>query len=798
MPLTRRQALASALTATVAGLVGGRARAATITPTGSPQTNAQLVLTPQYKAAVQAALASGPDLWGEELLARPEGPTFENIKDLLTPLMYAVQPAAEGPQTPTGVHYLPFGVPDGLSGRGTIALHVADGSQIMTDRWNGKTTEVWVGDGAERFGANIARLDGPRLYRGYLPVLRVGYTDGQGIRYTHESFATHLPGTEQLASYVKITAHAMAPGTDAVLRFRETRTDGALSMVGNSLRSNGSTYLVFSPGATFDGANLDYRLDHGGETTVYLVRVAVAAPTGTVTADAAGHAAARARTARYWDGRLAEGAIVDVPEKLVRDATRNLLIQNLLATWRYSLGNDYEAFYQPESSDTVEALGHFGFTDVYRSALQDLLPRTKGADRRNWEIGTKLSRAADYYHLTKDASLIEENESTYVGYLEDLIAQNANDPNRLLERQQYSSDIKNGVYGLHQIGVAHLGAQNIAEVWRILGRTDLADRYAPFAERLFDSYLDAARRSQVTLSDGALFTPVALLSGTQPWDPLTATTLGGYYNLVAHYGFAARVYAPGGDEARRTLRYLYDHGSRLLGMLRARDSADDNVYEVEQLKFLADNDEADQIVLSFYGKLAHGMTRGTFVAGESHNIGPMLTKWPSCRGKPGCVPPGPSEGWEPDEYYRAMYMPPNTANNSAFLQALRLMLVRAVVDDAGVPHGLNLAYATPRGWLEHGKTVRLARFPTAFGELAFTITSEIEQRRVRAVVDVPSRDPLGSLSLRLRVPRGYRMAEVQVGGLEHRAFDPGQETVDLTGHGGRVTVEVTYRTEAVT
>jgi hypothetical protein len=178
--------------------------------------------------------------------------------------------------------------------------------------------------------------------------------------------------------------------------------------------------------------------------------------------------------------------------------------------------------------------------------------------------------------------------------------------------------------------------------------------------------------------------------------------LAGYFNLTAYYGFAARVYEPRSDEAQRTLRYVLSYGSRLLGLLRARDSADNTVYEVEQLKFLADNDEADQIVLTFYGKLAHGMTRGTFVAGESHNIGPMLTKWPSCREQAGCVPPSVADGWTPDEYYRAMYLPPNTANNTTFLQALRLMLVCTVTDGGDLPRGLGLAYATPRAGSRRG------------------------------------------------------------------------------------------------
>ncbi|HEY2672312.1 MAG TPA: hypothetical protein VGJ07_18325 [Rugosimonospora sp.] len=800
MALTRRQVLVSTLATSAAGLVGGTAGAAyadSSATTGAAATTGTGLpaLTPEYKAAVDAALNSNADLWGNQLLARPEGPTYENIKDLLKPLMYA-GPATGGPLTLTGVHYLPFGMPSGLSGRGSIALHVADGSQIITNRSTYRNTQIFVGDGSERFGATIGRLDGPRLDRGYLPVLDVGYVDAQGVRYTQESFATFLPGTQQLVSYVKITAGGSGSATHATVRFLEyCGANGCgLTVSGNSLVLGDNTYLFFSPGATFDGTHLDYQLDlSAGEATVYLVRVNEAAPAPAVNPGSAGHAAALASVEQYWDGRLAQGAVLDLPEPLAVKAVKNLLIQNLLATWRYSLGNNYEAFYQPESSDTVETLGHFGFTDVYRSALQDLLPLTKGADRRNWEIGTKLFHAADYYHLTKDASLIEENEATYVGYLEDLIAQHAADPNHLLERQQYSSDIKSGVYGLHQIGVAHHGAQNIAEVWRILGRMDLADRYAAFAADLFGYYQAAARSSQVELPDGALFTPVELLDGTQPWDPITGSTLGGYFNLVVHYGFAARVYPPGSDEARRTIQYMLNYGSRLLGLLRSRLSGDCNVYETEQLKYLADNDEADQIVLTFYGKLAHGMTRDTFVAGEAHNIGPISTKFPSCQGLPGCGTP--AQGWAPDEYYRTMYLPPNTANNTAYLQALRAMLVRTASDELDLPRGLNLAYATPRGWLEQGKTIRIANFPTEFGPVGYEITSNIEHHRVHARVDVPSRDPLESLSLRLRAPKGYGIAAVLVNGRDWKAFDPVAETIDLSGLSGHVSVDVNYRTQ---
>src|SRR6185437_1011410 len=153
-------------------------------------------------------------------------------------------------------------------------------------------------------------------------------------------------------------------------------------------------------GATYSDGNLLYNvaLNGNSDNSVYLVRINEAsADAPNVVADAAGYQQALSETTDYWNGRLSQGATFDVPEPLVMNAQRNLLIQNLLMTWRYSIGNAYEAFYQPESSGTVGTLGAYGFTDVYGAALDSLLPLSKGANRRNWEEGEKLLHAADYY-----------------------------------------------------------------------------------------------------------------------------------------------------------------------------------------------------------------------------------------------------------------------------------------------------------------------------------------------------------------------------------------------------------------
>lgn len=182
---------------------------------------------------------------------------------------------------------------------------------------------------------------------------------------------------------------------------------------------------------------------------------------------------------------------------------------------------------------------------------------------------------------------------------------------------------------------------------------------------------------------------------------------------------------------------------------------------VHVARFLADNDEADQFVLSLYGQLVVAMAPGTFVGGEAASIAPI-------RGA----------------YYRTSYLPPNGASNGAFLTKLRLMLVHETRNEVGEPHGLRLAFSTPRAWLGAGKRIEVRRMPTSFGPVSY----ELDARRtsVRATIDVPDRLAPSTLALRLRLPDGLRLAGVRVGGRPHRRFDTGTGTIDLTGARGRV------------
>jgi hypothetical protein len=125
-----------------------------------------------------------------------------------------------------------------------------------------------------------------------------------------------------------------------------------------------------------------------------------------------------------------------------------------------------------------------------------------------------------------------------------------------------------------------------------------------------------------------------------------------------------------------------------------------------------------------------------------------------------------------------MYMPPNTASNSAFLETLRLMLVHETRDKDGSPVGLELAFATPRPWLGDGKTIAVNAAPTSFGALTYELHRD--GNRVTGTVDVPSRRPPHTLRLRLRLPHGVKLRAVRVDG-RRRPLDRRTGTIDLSG-----------------
>src|SRR5205814_6953195 len=132
------------------------------------------------------------------------------------------------------------------------------------------------------------------------------------------------------------------------------------------------------------------------------------------------------------------------------------------------------------------------------------------------------------------------------------------------------------------------------------------------------------------------------------------------------------------------------------------------LYGLRYVQTILRRGDRDHALVGFYGQLAHGMTRDTFVGGEG------------------------SRFLHGDKHGRSFYLPPNSASNAMFLTTLRYLLVQDWdLDDDGKPETLRLCDAIPPRWLADGQKLAVEKAPSAFGEVSFSIESRLGGGEVR-------------------------------------------------------------------
>jgi len=112
--------------------------------------------------------------------------------------------------------------------------------------------------------------------------------------------------------------------------------------------------------------------------------------------------------------------------------------------------------------------------------------------------------------------------------------------------------------------------------------------------------------------------------------------------------------------------------------------------------------------------------------------------------------------------------PPST--DGAWFELYRNMLIHELDDDT-----LLLLQATPRKWLEDGKTIEVERAPTHYGSLTMKIESQAASNKLLAQIDMPDRKQPHILIVRLRHPRRQTIKSVTVNGRDWTDFDVKKE-----------------------
>jgi hypothetical protein len=606
--------------------------------------------------------------------------------------------------------------------------------------------------------------------------VETSYADAAGVRYRQESFvgrAYGAYGARSVISFVRLVVDARSASRGATVRLVPSRR--LAHTASDRLALGSQTRLIVSDEPNFVDGVVRYHVPAGELQTIYADWLNAPSDARYVHATAAAYDTARSTVAGFWQSRLDAGATFNVPEPAVQNAERGVLTQLIAYGWRYSIGNPYEELSYAESLDAAEVAAEYGYASVAKSIIELSLQRMRLRPQRfTASRGAHiLSTAATYYRLTRDRAFLRTETPALDGLVKRIAArQRRSGPARgRLVPEPLSTDLEghdvDSVPG--QIEAVE-GLLAIGRVWRTTGYPAHAARAGSLARSIDRALRPAVTRASARLRDGSLFVPDQLSTRQPPFDRLTSTRDGSYWNLVMPYAFASGWFPAHSRAARGILRYLLGHGARLLGVPRtyARTVYGDapgaglaQVYGLSTSRYLADNDQPDQLVLSLYGMLAAGMTADTYISGEAVSLLPVN---------------GARD--------RTMFMPPNTGANASYLETLRELLVHERRSPLGAPAGLDLAFSTPRAWLADGQQIEVHSAPTSFGDVSYSLT------RTGATIEGRLGLPAGAhCRLRLRLPAGEQLSRVLVGSTSVPVDRAG--TIDLGSRRGAVLVNAT-------
>lgn len=729
----------------------------------SPASAARRVPTWKEAAAARA------DVWAESAIRAPGGPSYSFFRSVMPPLRYVDAP------------FLYYPIALSAPGAPVKARLVSNGSVINAranqPNWineEGIPATIRVGYHREVFGTDPGRLEGPHYVDGYLPIVRLSYRTPEG-RFSEEVFAATSP---QLADAGVVLMKLTYQGSGEQKIEVQLQHDKAFIPSGDALT------LEDGRAVAWHDKSWDYN-KYRNALTVWIKPGASAflafateplIASAVPALDAAAYTGLRQGSLKLWKSLVDAGMTVSVPESVVNNAWRALIIGSYVclngAEIRYSAGNQYAKLYESEGGDAAKSFIDWGRMDDAKRMTPPLLDFT----RKNMEFhqaALKLSLLARLYWLTHDADFIRQMRPRWEK--EVTLILNGRAENGLLPREKYCGDIDTMVYSLNSNSNCWRALRDFSVVVKESGDAELATKMSREAAKFRAVILDAVEKS-VDYSVSPPFVPIALSGEEKPYDPITGSFMGGYWNLMIQYVLGSGVFPYNSKYADFIIDYDRQRGGLCMNLLRTRgntrtfwigQSKINDLYTLRHNLVLFQRDDVDRALVAFYGKLAQGMTPDTFISGEAADTTPL------------------------DARGRLFYLPPNSAGNAHFLELLRNLLVQDWdMDDDGRPETLRLLYATPRRWLEDGKQIQVQRAPTPFGPVSITASSQLSKGRVIAGVTMPERPPRRAL-MRLRLPDGWRITSVTVNGKPVKTLK--HASLDLTGLSGRLKIIASVR-----
>ncbi len=705
--------------------------------------------------------------------------------------------------------------PDGeivvTSGKGWFKLPPSDRDTKRQD-WPGRILKIGFGLPAE--GRPVQR----ELLEGYLPLLRAWWQVGP-VYYEERSILDKLDGD--------LSEVRLDDPTVLLVRLRLVNTsaarNGTASLYFTSAPEGGSDKLVMTgdraEAVAADARRLRFLVRLGGRGKLVeegdgmrwtldlkpgeAHQIDVAIPSITLTSDdeiqpllQRDFDAAGRRICDYWREQTARGAAVTTPEPWLNDFYKSHLRHLLVNCYKEvdsdrlhaHVGTFNYGVYPDESAMMISDLDRRGYHDEARRCLDSFLHyqgtvqmpgnfKTKeglfygsgGHDHGgyNKSHGWVLWNMADHWHVTRDREWMERAAPKLVAAC-DWVSRE-----RRVTMTQRADGTRPLEYGFLPTGSLedvtdywYWMVTNVCTVWGFEALADaLADFGHPEAGRLraeARAFRDDVMRA---VEESRVITPVVRLRDD---------------TCVPKY--PSRLYERG--RSHGWLRETLEGSIHLLitGMIAP---------DAPEARWILDDFEDNLYISDAYGYGIPAFDRFWFSRGGFSMQANLLG--------------GPLPYLYRDEikhYLRAYF----NAFTSAFYPDIRMCNEHSL-PELGYPAGdhfkssdeaqstywlrlmfvnerggdLYLGQAIPRYWLADGQRVAIERAPSRFGPLSFEIASSAAGGRIEAVLTPPSRNPLGTIYVRLRHPQHKPIRDVTLNGEPYPRFDAEKEWIVLPG-----------------
>ncbi len=766
----------------------------------------------EFTPAEAAAMQAGKQ-WEALMMTGPDDPLAKKILAAGEPSFDALASTYPGKildRTILGTYSDPRGpmgdYPDEFTiyWNGAIACNLIKGR--LTDRY-GETgvqplahnTVVLfrVGANGEAFGRVRPRYSSIGYEQGYLPIVTAVY-ELDGVRYRETALADQPKGESGGwdIAYVQFEMTNVAGAArKAVLRPEVILNDNGKTSIegGRVLDANGAVLLAMSD------TRREFALQPSESVSVAMkIPYVPDAKRLMRAATVADFEAAHRRVRDFWEGLLAKGGSIEVPEQRVNNVWRALLLQNFVLAdgprFTYSSGIRYnDSTYPQENGNAAHVFAMYGFKD-YADALQtffvgmSITPEGAGRKYQN-RRAMVLHHLLETYRLTGKTDLFDRFKADYYRVADEIVSDRRSTMKGdrsalhwgLLPPDKPGADVQASTQTVYVPGHNITNCQGLQDFGRFLAASGIdRERGAKYLEEAADfrkTLLSAMERAAIRVPGRPPFLDLQTLYfaktpdyGPEPYDDLANGRLQGAYShywadMEFHYNF----FNPDDQAGQWIADYLHERNGFTLGLTRAhpRDEGYGNVntvYDGGYYNYRLRSGRIPEFLLGFYGRLAFAMSRYTYVASEGQPFIGYNTK---------------------DGGYVAAGLDfPNSASNADTLLMLRNALVMEELKDNVETGTIDLLRGAPRAWLESGKQIRVARMATYFGDLSMQVTGE--RAGVRATIDPPERG--ARLLLHVRRP----VKSVLVNGAEHRDCDYENGIVRLAPGPKRYTVEVRY------